>query len=68
MIDIKKISTKDKILLELKKDSSLTREELAKLVGVSSNAVKQHLSKLKEEGKIKRVGSTKSGYWEVLDD
>jgi ATP-dependent DNA helicase RecG len=65
--ETKKIFTKDKILLELKKDSSLTREELAKLVGVSSNAVKQHLSKLKEEGKIKRAGSTKSGYWEIIE-
>jgi hypothetical protein len=27
---------------------------------------KQHLSKLKEENKIKRVGSTKSGYWKIL--
>jgi len=27
---------------------------------------KQHLSKLKEENKIRRVGSTKGGYWKVL--
>ncbi|MBA1433209.1 MAG: winged helix-turn-helix transcriptional regulator, partial [Epsilonproteobacteria bacterium] len=65
--DIKKLSTREKIIIELKKDGTLTREDLAKLTGVSSNAIKQHLSKLKSENKIKRVGSTKSGFWEVLD-
>ena len=66
--ETKKTSTRDKVLLELQKDNSLTREDLAKLVGVSANAVKQHLSKLKDEHKIKRVGSTKTGHWEVLDE
>ncbi len=65
--ETKKLSTKEKIIEALKKDGSLTREDLADVVGVSANAVKQHLSKLKTENKIKRVGSTKSGYWEVLD-
>ena len=66
--EVKKLSTKEKIILKLKEDGTLTREELAKLIGVSSNAIKQHLSKLKNEDKIKRVGSTKAGYWKVLDE
>jgi ATP-dependent DNA helicase RecG len=59
---------KERIVLELKKDASLTREDLAKILGVSSSAIKQHLSKLKSEKRIMRVGSTKSGHWEVLDE
>ena len=39
-----------------------------KILTKKFNAVKQHLGKLKVENKIKRVGSTKSGHWEVLDD
>ena len=66
--ETKKLSTKEKIILELQRDNSLTREELAKILKVSANAIKQHLSKLKTENRIKRVGSTKAGYWEVLDD
>ncbi len=66
--ETKKLLTKDKILLELKKDATLTREELAKKIWVSANAIKQHLSKLKDAKKIKRAGSTKSGHWEVLLD
>ena len=56
-----------KIIVVLKQDGLLTREDLAHIVGVSANAVKQHLSKLKTENKIKRVGSTKSGYWKTIE-
>ena len=66
--EMKKMSTREKILLELKKDGKLTREDLAQIIDVSANAIKQHLSKLKAEKKIKRVGSTKTGTWEVLDE
>ena len=64
--EIKKISTKQKILEELATNSSLTREDLSKLIGVSSESIKQHMTSLKKEGKLVRRGSTKSGYWEVI--
>jgi len=65
--ELKKISTKEKIIQELNKEKRLSRDELATLVGVSANAVKQHLANLKKENRIIRVGSTKAGYWEVQD-
>ena len=52
----------------MQENSKITRDELAIVVGVSANAVKQHLANLKKDGVIKRAGSTKSGYWEVLDN
>lgn len=60
-------STREKIIDALQEDGRLTREELAQKVNVSSNAVKQHLANLKKENIIRRVGSTKFGYWEVLN-
>jgi predicted HTH transcriptional regulator len=33
-------------------------------IGVAT--VKRGIKKLKEEGKIKRVGSDKTGYWEII--
>jgi len=66
--EIKKLSTRKKIIKELKNNSFLTRDDLPSKIGVSSNAIKQHLAKLKSDGIIKRIGSTKSGYWEVLRD
>ena len=65
--EIKKLSTKDKIIQELVKNKKVTRDQLSIITGVSTNAIKQHLSNLKKEGILKRVGSTKSGYWEVID-
>lgn len=62
----KQKSTKDKIIEALRQDGSLTREDLAQKVGVSDNAVKQHLANLKKDNIIKRVGSTKSGHWEII--
>jgi len=55
------------IIVVLKQDGLLTREDLAHIVGASANVVKQHLSKLKIGNKIKKVDSTKAGYREVLD-
>jgi predicted HTH transcriptional regulator len=66
--EIRKLSTREKILLALKRDSFLTREELAKLLVVSVNAIKQQLIKFKLSNEIKRVGSRKVWYWKILDD
>ena len=61
-------TTKEKILEFLSEDNKLTREGLAKEIGVSANAVKIHLSNLQKEDKLRRIGGRKDGYWEVTDD
>ncbi len=61
-------STREQILELLKEDSKLTRDALSEIIGVSSNAIKQHLSKLQNDKLLKRVGGRKDGFWEVLDD
>ena len=53
------------ILNVLSLDGKLTRNELAAIIGVSPNAIKQHLAELKRSGDITRLGSTKKGYWKV---
>ena len=60
-------STREQVLELLKEDKKLTRDELADTIGVSSNAIKQHLSNLQNDKLLKRVGGRKGGYWEVLD-
>jgi len=34
----------------------------------NTDTIKGHVTNLKKEGKLKRVGSTKSGYWEIIDE
>jgi len=43
----------------------ITRERLAREVGLSVRGVEKNLAQLKSEGKIIRVGGRKSGHWEV---
>ena len=43
----------------------LTRKELAKRLGVNEVSIRYRLDKLKESGRIERLGSTKAGKWVV---
>lgn len=60
-----KTSTREKICQLISNNNQITRIELAQKIGVSENAIKQQLAKLKKEGLLQRIGSTKSGHWEV---
>ena len=55
----------ERIIEKLKEDPSLSRKKLAELIGnITEDGVKYHLEKLKQEGKIERIGGTR-GYWKV---
>lgn len=55
------------ILQKIKENPSITSEELAKILNINLRNTKKYLAKLKEQGKIKRVGSRKNGIWEVIE-
>ena len=61
-------TTQEKILADLRAEPSLTRKLLAQRLGISEDGVKYHLNKLKAAGKIRHVGPTKGGRWEVVED
>ena len=54
-----------KILDLIAQYPDVTRERLAKEVGLSVRGVEKNLAQLKSEGKIVRVGGRKGGHWEV---
>ena len=56
----------EKILELMKQNPHITASELASQIGISSRAVEKHISNLKEAGKLNRIGSAKSGQWEVV--
>jgi ATP-dependent DNA helicase RecG len=41
--------------------------ELAEIIGISRSGIEKNIRQLKEENLIKRIGSDKSGHWEVID-
>ena len=62
-----KLSKNKKLILELIiEDSKVTIKELSTKIGISTSAIEKNIKNLKENGVLKRVGSTKSGRWEVV--
>ena len=59
-------TARDQILDCLIAEPRLTRKALAERVGLTPDGVKYHLVKLKAAGVLRRVGSDRAGYWEVL--
>lgn len=57
----------NKILAAFKNNSRATIKEVAKTAGVTSRTVDREIESLKAEGRLKRVGSARSGHWEVCD-
>lgn len=55
-----------KLLDALRANPSATYAELAVLLNISSATVKRHIGQLKEQGRLQRAGSRKTGFWKVL--
>ena len=49
----------------LSEDGKLSAVALAKEIGISAKSVEKHLSNLKADGIIERIGPAKGGYWKV---
>lgn len=61
----KKEKSREKIIRLLRENNNMTTVTLAEALGISTKAVEKHLSKLKSEGAISRIGPDKGGHWEV---
>ena len=61
-------STQEMILDEIRKHPFTTREQLAKVVGITPDGIKKQLEKMKKAKRIKHVGPTKGGHWEIITE
>ena len=57
----------EEILKLMRSNPKITAIKIADKLKITSRAVEYHISILKRTGKIKLVGSNKSGSWKVLD-
>ena len=61
-------TTQERIVAFLRDEPTMTRRVLAEHIGITPDGVKYHLDKLRNAGRIRHVGPTKKGRWEVLVD
>ena len=59
--------TVEEILSQINVNPNITAKELQNITGLSRRGVEWKLAKLKQEGKIERIGSRKGGYWIVIE-
>ena len=58
--------TSEKIIEIINSNPNVTIKELSGFIGISKRSVERNLQKLQKEGKIKRIGPDRGGYWEVI--
>ncbi len=60
--------TVDKVYHLIKENPYITRDQLAKALGKSTKTIRKGIETLKNEKRIKRIGSaTFGGHWEVIE-
>jgi ATP-dependent DNA helicase RecG len=45
----------------------LSSKELADILKIRADSVRENLLKLKNKGLIKRIGPAKGGYWQIIE-
>lgn len=58
--------TDERIILLIKENPSITKEELAQRLNITLDRVKYQIRKLRKKGLISWKGPSKGGYWEVI--
>ena len=56
----------EKIMSYIENDKFITAKTLSEKLSLSSRHVQRIMTQLKTDNKIKRIGSDKGGYWEVV--
>lgn len=59
--------TEEQILELMRGDASITTAQLSGVLGITKRAVLKQVEKLKEQGRLRRVGPAKGGHWEVIE-
>ena len=60
-----KIDNHTKVISILQNNPNATIAEINRLSGLSVRSIERIIAELKKDGKLKRLGSKKTGYWEV---
>jgi len=59
--------TEDQIIEFLRQNGSITTKKLGEAIGISKRTVLKQIDKLKGQSRLRRIGSTRGGYWEIIE-
>ena len=62
----KKLSSAEKIVVYLVSNPTASAHELSIAVNLTVKGIEKNLRALRESGRLRHVGPTKGGHWEVL--
>jgi fido (protein-threonine AMPylation protein) len=65
-VKFKNDTVNDTVFSLIQKDNKITAAKLAEQLGIGIATVKRELKRLKDSGKIERIGSDKTGEWKVV--
>ena len=65
-VDRKIYKTKEEILMLIVKNPYITQKELGEQLNLGRTTITNNIKKLKDEKLIRRVGSDRKGYWEII--
>jgi ATP-dependent DNA helicase RecG len=67
VVDVPVNQVADKVLVMIRADAKVTAQKMVIALGVTDKTIKRHLKILREQGRIKRVGSDKAGHWKIIE-
>jgi ATP-dependent DNA helicase RecG len=62
------VGIKNDILNIMREDATVSDLKISELLGKSERTIERHISELKMQGVVQRIGSKKTGNWVVLSD
>ncbi len=61
------VTTREKILNKIRENPKITIKQLSELTGISVKGIEWQIKKLKQQGKLKRIGPDKGGFWKIVE-
>jgi len=55
------------IIKNMVENPNVSARNLSDIIGISKRKIEENISKLKKKELIKRIGSPRGGYWEVIE-
>ncbi|MBU3714156.1 MAG: HTH domain-containing protein [Ferruginibacter sp.] len=56
----------DTVFSLIKQNNKITAKEISERLNVSLSTVRRNIKELRDNGKIERIGSDKTGYWRII--